>query len=197
LLNDKEYWKNNVNYPEKNLITGKGTLEEMKTILKFGFPLKGYLSTFDREEEQKDKIYKFLESIETIAENYKKKDLTIEVKGKLLEDLEVSELLSKDFINMTYSTVFVLIIMTFTLRSFFLAFMSITLMVLIAGLENCVTRGILQVSYSNFEIEALSYMVTIAVVSNQVYLMADAWRQSLSFETYKRDLSGIKKDNIS
>ena len=70
MLNDKEYWKNNVNYPEKNLITGKGTLEEMKTILKFGFPLKGYLSTFDREEEQKDKIYKFLESIETIAENY-------------------------------------------------------------------------------------------------------------------------------
>jgi hypothetical protein len=91
------------------------------------------------------------------------------VSSKLLDDMLTSDTLRIDFMNLTYATIFVFIFFIYSLRSVFLAFFAVMLIILNCGFENLVSRGIFQITYTNFEIEAINFMITIAIVSSFVF----------------------------
>jgi hypothetical protein len=78
------------------------------------------------------------------------------------------------------------------MRSFFLGLVCTAMVVLVAGTSTLFSRGIFSIKYTNFEIEAMIYMITIALVCNPFFLMAAAWRQCATFKSYYRNVDGIK-----
>jgi hypothetical protein len=78
-LRSPVYWTSNVNYPEKNIYLTNGRLNEMKTVLKFGYPLEGFKNTDDRISQQNEIVFKFLKYLQNLAEDFEDEILQIKV----------------------------------------------------------------------------------------------------------------------
>ena len=56
-----------------------GRLNEMKTVLKFGYPLEGFKNTDDRISQQNEIVFKFLKYLQNLAEDFEDEILQIKV----------------------------------------------------------------------------------------------------------------------
>jgi len=109
---------------------GPTVAASLKSDFIFGFPLKGYLSTGDRPEEQKDKIEEFMkdayfEKLDNYNADNKGIGFKIGYRGGTLAGLSSSALLNGDFMYVIFAFGVVMIFVMFMMGSLFYSIMAL------------------------------------------------------------------------
>lgn len=161
----------------------------MRVLLKLGAPLhvdgKRYKDIFDRRSEQDKYIVdEFMQRISEHLTGIYEDDKTgftpyIVNKNWAMHVIQLYQYKSVGFLIMPISFVFCYLV--YHLNSFFLAFVSTTLIIFSFPLSLLITEGIFKATFYGDIQNGLVFMV-MGIAADDLFVFIDAWRQSESVD---------------
>lgn len=177
-----------------NLNTMKSDVVMMRGIIRFGAPIEydgvRYRDITDNISNQTEKVIKFQRNLMDFFINKfdpprdGQTNLVVEFYSQDLISDEISELSLSDTFYAAFSVFFVFCYLLFDLKSFFLAFVGISLIGFSFGTTALIYQGVLRVTFFS-NLNMLVIFIVLGTATNDVYIFMDAWRQSGCIEEYK------------
>lgn len=146
---------------------------------------KRYKTYSDDESGQEEKFVDFSYDIEEKVKNSNTK-LTVRFYNTAWFNEEINKLVMKDFALAILSFTFVLIYVSFHLKSIFLAVVSMLAIAFSYPLSIFFTKFIFQISYFQ-TLNFVAVFVILGISADNVFVFTDAWEQSLQYELLNQD----------
>jgi predicted RND superfamily exporter protein len=101
----------------------------------------------------------------------------VELVSTIIRQQAFSDTVSEDTSYAIFSVMFVFLYFIIHLRSLFLAFIGISLILFSFPVTVCITEGIFRVSYFS-NLHSLAVFIVLGIAADDIFVFIDAWRQS-------------------
>ncbi|KAJ5066144.1 sterol-sensing domain [Anaeramoeba ignava] len=175
---------------DKNFNSGNLKSKYLRSTYDFGLPLAGYENRKDRYDSQEEKFNDWIVGIVPDAtKDHKTDSFQIFYLGDGVTDAYVNYLILRDGSLIFASIIMVFIYTWFHTKSLFLAAMGIFHIIMAFPLSYFVYRVIIGEKYFSM-LNFLSLFIVLGIGCDDIFIMLDAWKQSLNQR-------GIGKDKQS
>ena len=120
------------------------------------------------------------------SDDAKFKDVQIEIFGGLLIGVYFEELLMNDMFFAIFSLLFVFSFIWYHLSSFFMAGMTMLMIVLSFPITYTIYGGVFMIPFNDTLIQ-LSIFIVLGIAADDVFVFCDAWRQSTQHKEIAND----------
>jgi protein dispatched 1 len=162
---------------------GSSYVKFMRTNYNLAGPLEvngvRFADKSDRREEQKEfyKEYQFEvnEWIEGTFPADHPNGFMAEMFSTIIRSKAFSDTVNEDTSYAIFSVIFVFIYFIIHLRSLFLAFIGISIILFSFSVTVCITEGILRITYFS-SLHSLAIFIVLGIAADDIFVFIDAWR---------------------
>jgi len=165
----------------------------MRIIINFGAPLNvdsiRYNDITDRFTEQKEKVSNFQSKMLQAINEFKMENpdgLNVLIFSEAVSQIEFNKLVLRDTTFAVFSVTFVFIYFIVYLRSLFLGFISILLILMSFGFTALIHQGLFRVTYYS-SLHNLVIFIVLGIGADDIFVFINAWSQSSSIQFFEGD----------
>lgn len=162
----------------------------VRTIIELSNPIeidgKRYKSAFDDEKGQDEECAQFMLDVRPDVEDVSEGDFEARIFNGVLSDKDFFTIFAQDFYFIGLSITLVFLYMWFHLKSLWLTINAMINIIVSFPVTLIIYRGAFFISYYSF-LHNLLVFVVLGIAADDVFVFADAWKQTAHMESIKDD----------